>query len=178
VYGFGSDGTNGFTLTTVGGTALIYGCTGAGAGVTSLALEANLDLYIVDDGTNYKCMLVGTRSISYALTYAPGINPNNLPIAQFAGARTIAFIRCNPEVLAGGAATISVVKAASGVALSAGTVLHSGSCNANSSAGTDQTLTITTSTLAAGDRLGITTTGTTVWTSSGVAAGVVTVGLR
>jgi len=32
--------------------------------------------------------------------------------------------------------------------------------------------------LAAGDRIGLVTTGTTVWTSSGVAAGVVTVFLQ
>lgn len=117
-------------------------------------------------------------TISYALTYPPGINPNNMPIANFNSARTVTAIRCNPEVAAGGTATISVVKAASGTALSAGTLLHSGSCNANGTVATDQNLTLVggaTDELAAGDRIGITTTGTTVWTSSGIATGVVTV---
>jgi hypothetical protein len=108
-------------------------------------------------------------------TYIPGINPNNLPVAQINATRTVTAIKCRPEVAAGGAATITVVKAASGTAISAGTPLHSGSCNANGTAATDQTLTVTVSSLASGDTIGIITTGTTVWTSSGVAAGVVTV---
>ena len=179
IYQFGSDGTNGFTLATAGGTATFYGCTPvATGGSTTLVVDQNIDVTVVDDGTNYKCTTLGTRGVTSALTYTPGLNPNHLPIAGFKGSRQIVGIRCSPEVAAGGTATISVVKAASGTALSAGTVLHSGSCNANGTAATDQDLTVTTSTLAAGDRLGITTTGTTVWTSSGVAAGVVEVFVR
>jgi hypothetical protein len=109
------------------------------------------------------------------ITYVPGINPNNIPIFRANASRTVTGIVCRPEVAAGGVATISVVKAASGTALSAGTVLHSGSFNANGTAATDQTLTVTTSSLASGDTVGITTTGTTVWTSSGIATGVCTV---
>lgn len=176
---FGSDGTNGFSLATVGATATFYGCTPVvAAGATTLTVELNVDVQVIDDGTNYKCTTLGTRTISYSLTYAPGINPNNLPIANFKAGRIITGIRCTPEVAAGGAATISVVKAASGTAISAGTALHSGSCNANGTAATDQDLTVTVTSLAAGDRLGITATGTTIWTSSGVAAGVVTVFVR
>jgi hypothetical protein len=118
----------------------------------------------------------------YAITYPPGINPNSMPIANFSEARTIIGIRCNPEVLAGGVATISVYKAPSATAISAGTNLtDSASCNANSGAATDQNLTTATGAnwvLAPGDRLGLVTTGTTIWTSSGVATGVVTIFVR
>jgi hypothetical protein len=172
-YQFGSDGTNGFTLTTVGGTATLYGYSGGGG--ASVVFPVNRDVLCTDDGTNYKCTVAASQIVGYALTYAPGINPNNLLIAHISEAKLITGIRCTPEVLAGGAATISIVKAASGTLLSAGTVLHSGSFNANSAAGTDQSLTVTVTTLAAGDRLGTNTTGTTVWTSSGVAQGGCTV---
>lgn len=267
---FGYNASYPYTVTTVGGTATIYGCGASGTSVTLMSVAQ-----IVPDGTNYQCIpslgagaqhyaatsatitatqwanfdsfVVTTASqtltlpatttlttqggiviqtangvpvsvapngtdqingsnttavipggvttvastdgaghvtiplgpvVPLSITYAPGINPNNLPIVNISTARTIVGIRCTPEVAAGGTATISVVKAASGTALSAGTVLHSGSCNANGTAATDQDLTLTSTTLAAGDRLGITTTGTTVWTSSGVAAGVVTVFVR
>jgi hypothetical protein len=175
-YFFGSDGTNGYTLTTAGGAKTLYGCPQGGG--TSLVVQADFDVVVTDDGTNYKCTLAGSPVIPLPITYAPGINPNNLPIANINQPRTIVGIRCNPEVAAGGSATITFVKAASGTALSAGTALHSGSCNANGTAATDQTLTVTVTTLAAGDRLGITTTGTTIWTSSGIAAGVGTVFVR
>jgi hypothetical protein len=118
---------------------------------------------------------LGTAPVPLSISYSPGINPNNIPIFRANASRTVTGIVCRPEVAAGGAATISVVKAASGTALSAGTVLHSGSFNANGTAATDQALTVTTSSLASGDTVGITTTGTTVWTSSGVATGVCTV---
>jgi hypothetical protein len=177
-YTFGSDGTNGFTLTTASGTALIYGCTGAGSGVTSLVLEANLDISIVDDGTNYKCSIVGSRTQGYALTWAPGLNPNSLPIYTAPAGRTITSITCRPEALAGGTATITVKKAASGTALSAGTTVSSTPCDANASAWTVQSLGVASSALAANDTVGIVTTGTTIWTSSGVAAGMVQVNIR
>ncbi len=53
-YQFGTDGTNGFTVTTVGGAATIYGCPGPDTGVTSFTFGAT-DIQIVDDGVNYKC---------------------------------------------------------------------------------------------------------------------------
>lgn len=160
------------TLTPNAADAINGGTTGA-----SLVLPANGTFIVTTDGTGNISVPIG-QPTPLAITYAPGINPNDLPIANISSPRVIVGIRCTPEVAAGGTATISIVKAASGTALSAGTVLHSGSCNANGTAATDQDLTLTTTTLAAGDRLGITTTGTTVWTSSGVAAGVVTVFVR
>ena len=44
IYRFGSDGTNGFTLATTGGTANFYGCTPVGAGATTLVVELNIDV--------------------------------------------------------------------------------------------------------------------------------------
>jgi hypothetical protein len=163
----------GATDATINATTSVF--TGA-SGTTALVLRPGGWACPSSDGANYQTSAGNYRTtIPVALTYPPGINPNNMPMANISQARTITGIRCTPEVAAGGAATITVVKAASGVALSAGTALHSGTCNANGTAATDQDLTVTTSTLAAGDRLGITTTGTTIWTSSGVATGVVTV---
>lgn len=71
------------------------------------------------------------------------------------------------EVPQGGAATISVYKAPNGTALAAGTILHTGTFNANGTAATNQTLTLVSvavATLAAGDSIGILTTGP--WTNS------------
>jgi hypothetical protein len=116
-----------------------------------------------------------TPTLILPIAYAPGINPNNIPLAQIEKTRKVTAITCRPEIATGGTATITVVKAASGTALSAGTPLHSGSCNANGTAATDQTLTVTVSSLAAGDTVGLITTGTTIWTSAGVATGIVTV---
>jgi hypothetical protein len=172
----------GVTIQTIGVTATLApnaadGING-GAINTPVIIPADTTVPVSSAGasgtTAIKAPLGPIAAIS--LTYAPGVNPNNLPIANASRSRTIIGIRCTPEIAAGGAATISVVKAASGVAISAGTVLHSGSCNANGTPAGDQNLTVTTSTLAPGDRLGLQTTGGTVWTTTGgVAAGVVTV---
>ncbi len=116
--------------------------------------------------------------IPLALTWAPGINPNNLPMANLQRSYTIVGIRCTPEVLAGGAATIQPVVAPSATAISSGANLTSNTCNANSGAATNQDLTLSVTTLSAGQRIGIKTTGTTIWTTNGVAAGVITVFVR
>ena len=78
------------------------------------------------------------------------------------------------EVANGSAATVVVNHAPSGVACSAGTALHSGSFNANGTAATDQTLTVTTASLAVGDRICLQTTGGSNW-SSGSAVGTITI---
>lgn len=170
-YQFGSNGTVGLTLTTPGVTATFYGCSGGGG--TSYVAGANVDVQIEDDGTNYKCTAVSSPIIPLALTWNVGTNPNNLPIANISTNRIIVGIRCTPEVLAGAAATVQPVKAASTVAISGGTNLTSTTCNANASAGTDQDLTMSVTTLAPGDRLGLKTTGT--WTA---ASGLITVFVR
>jgi hypothetical protein len=93
-------------------------------------------------------------------TWLAGASPNNSTIFIAPRALTITSLVGVVEIANGAAATVSVVKAASGTALASGTVIHSGSFNANGTAATNQTLTLTTTTMASGDRLGITTTGT------------------
>lgn len=61
-YQFGSNGTYGFTLTTAALTANFYGCAGPNAGAHLYTFGANIDVSIVDDGTNYKCSIEGTAS--------------------------------------------------------------------------------------------------------------------
>lgn len=152
--------------------------TGA-SGTTALVIRPNCWADISSDGANYKTQAGCWRNtIPFTATYTPGINPNDLPIGRTDIARTITAIKCRPEVLAGGAATIKVFKAASGTLLTAGTELETTACNANSAAGTTQDMGVSVSTLAAGDTIGLVTTGTTVWTSSGVASGLVEVDVQ
>jgi hypothetical protein len=61
-YHFGSDGTHGYTLTTVGGAALFYGCPGGGS--TSVVLSLNAGITITDDGTNYFCTGIAGAGIT------------------------------------------------------------------------------------------------------------------
>jgi hypothetical protein len=81
---------------------------------------------------------------------AAGAGPVTVLVAP--RAMTIVGLQMVPDVANGAAATVSVTKN--------GTAVHSGSFNANGTAGTVQTLTPTTTALAAGDKLGLSTTGT------------------
>jgi hypothetical protein len=109
------------------------------------------------------------------LTWIALQNPNNAVLFTVPRAMIVTGITGRLEVAQGAAATITVLKAASGTALTAGTALHTGSFNANGTAATNQTLTLAALaaiSLAAGDSIGIQTTGT--WTTS---AGGITIGL-
>lgn len=103
----------------------------------------------------------GPVRFSHSAAWLPGANPNNGYVALIEQTQTVTAIVGNAEVLNGTASTVSVVRAPSGTLLSAGTLLHSGSFNANISAGTNQTLTLSgTPVLNAGDRIGFQSTGT------------------
>lgn len=104
--------------------------------------------------------IVPSGSLIIPASWLAGANPNGATIFVANRALTITGITGVVEIANGAAATVSVVKAASGTALSAGTVVHSGSFDANGTAGANQPLTLTTTTMAAGDRLGIISTGT------------------
>lgn len=106
-----------------------------------------------------KWIVPGASSHTGTVAWLAGANPGGGTLFYADHAYTITALTGMVEVANGGTATISVVKANAGV-LSAGTVIHSGSFNANGTAGTYQPLTLTVTTLAAGDRLGLTTTGT------------------
>lgn len=94
------------------------------------------------------------------ISWLAGTTPNNATIFIADRALTITSAVGVVEVANGAAATITIVKAASGVALSAGTVIHSGSFDANGAEAINQALTLTVTAMAAGDRLGLITTGT------------------
>lgn len=105
--------------------------------------------------------------LSVPLSWLAGQNPNNLVLFTAQTPVVVAFIGGRLEIAQGAAATLSIVKAASGTALSGGTALHTGSFNANGTPATNQTLTLAafaTVALAAGDSIGVQTTGT--WTTS------------
>lgn len=107
--------------------------------------------------------LGGATPKTGTVSWLAGANPASGTLFYADHPMTITALTGMVEIPNGAAATISVVKANAGV-LSAGTVIHSGSFNANGTAGTYQPLTLTVTSLAAGDRLGLTTTGT--WTAA------------
>lgn len=97
--------------------------------------------------------------------WPPGLNPNNgLIITSAAQPLVIQAINCRLEVAEGAAATMSIYKAPSGTLISAvgATILHSGSFNANGTAGVNQTLALVggaADNLAVGDSVGVRWTG-------------------
>ena len=102
--------------------------------------------------------------ISVDVAFVAGIDPNNVPVHVMNAAGTITAIRARLELASGVAATIQPVKAASGTAISAGTALTTGTFNANGTPATNQTMTLSATpanlVLAAGDCIGLVTTGT------------------
>lgn len=114
------------------------------------------------------------HNVPVAAGWIATVDPNNVAIAVVNQASTISAIIGVVETAVGATATLTVSKAPSGTACSAGTVLHSGSFNANGTPATNQTLTVTTSTLSAGDRLCYQTTNGANWLA-GLGVGTVTV---
>ncbi len=114
------------------------------------------------------------HNVGFSCGWVAGINPNKAVCGVVNQASTISAIIGRVADGTGGTATVSVFKAPSGTACSGGTILHSGSFDANGTANTNQTLTVTTASVAAGNVLCITTTGTTTWTA-GTGIGTVTV---
>jgi hypothetical protein len=107
-----------------------------------------------------------------------GVDPNNIIIATINQNSMISAIIGTVEVAVGGAATVVVKKAPSGTACSAGTTLHSGSFDANGTAGTNQTLPVTTAALAPGDRLCLQSTGSSWTGGNGIGTVTIFVGPR
>lgn len=153
-YQFGNDGSDAYTITTAGGTALFYGCPIANSttfGATTLAVPANTSAVIVDDGTNYQCLLAGTpRPTRAVITWQVGQNPNNAIMDTYAGASGTHYIRAIAGMLGtaeGSAATVTVKVVPSGTSCAGGgTNPATGTFNANGTANTLQTLTLTTTT--------------------------------
>ena len=117
---------------------------------------------------------VKAQQIPISIGWIAGQNPNNAIASVINQAMSVRAIVGAVEVSNGSTATVTVNHAPSGVACSAGTPLHSGSLNANGAAAANQTLTVTTASLAVGDRICLQTTGGTNW-SSGSAVGSITI---
>jgi hypothetical protein len=94
------------------------------------------------------------------VSWVGGQNPNQATIFIADRSMTILDLNGVVEVQNGAAASATVVKTSSGQPLSSGTPIHSGSFDANGSVGSIQSLTLTTTAMNAGDRLGILTAGT------------------
>jgi hypothetical protein len=158
-YQFNSDGINGYTLATVGGTANFYGCTGPGSGATTLPTGANTFTTVVDDGTNYNCTYAAYSSSRSPISWLAGINPNGAIVDTYTSARQILNAFGTLGTAEGAASTVSIKLAASGTACASGTTIHSGSFNSNGTANTIQTLTLTTTAIPANSYLCLVTTG-------------------
>lgn len=182
-------GTTGFATgyyTTVcninSGVATITPTTSTIGGASSYALAAGSAfaprcVALQSDGSNYNIVDTSGTTQTMSIGWIAGVNPNNTLIGVLPAAATIVSIVGNVEVATGSAATVSVNLAASGAACSAGTTVHSGSFNANGTAATNQTLTLTTTAVPAASRLCLQTTGTTSWTG-GTGFGGLTVEYR
>lgn len=147
---------------TVGATAACADLSDDGAGCTAGAAST---------GT---AGIVKLHNVPVSVGWPAALDPHNIVIATINQASTITAIIGVNEVLVGAAATVEVYKAGSTVSCGSGTILHSGSFNANASLDTNQSLTVTTSSLAAGDRICLQTTGGANWTS-GAGIGTITV---
>ncbi len=112
-------------------------------------------------------------NIRPSIGWPAAIDPNKNIIATIDQASTVKSIVGTVETPVGAAATVSVYKAGTGVACTAGTAMHTGSFNANASSG-NQTLAVSVTALTAGDRLCLVTTGGANWTG-GIGIGGITV---
>lgn len=123
------------------------------------------------------CSATGVKqrvAIGWPAGIDPGASGSENVIATIDEASTVSSIVGTVASPVGATATLSVYKAPSGTTCASGTVLHSGSFNANGTAHTNQTLTVTTTALSAGDRLCVSTSDAANWTA-GVGVGGVTV---
>jgi hypothetical protein len=116
------------------------------------------------------CPVTQSMSIGWIAT----VNPNNVVIGVLPANATVTSIVGAVETATGGAATVTINKATSGTACSGGTAVHSGSFDANGTAATNQTLTVTSGAITSAQRLCLQTSGTTSWTS-GTGSGAITV---
>lgn len=66
-YQFGSDGTHGYTLSTVAGSASFYGSLSCSGGTTAV-IPAKTTVQIIDDGANYFCSESGTTAANPTAT--------------------------------------------------------------------------------------------------------------
>lgn len=153
--------------------------TGGGSQATTITNGAVTNSKLANSATTVNgvtCTLGSTCTVPakqrLAIGWPTAIDPSLNIIATVDEASTVTSIVGSVSTAVGAAATVSIYKAPSGTACSAGTVLHSGSFDANGTANTNQTLTVTTTALSAGDRLCLVTTNSSNWTSGSGIGGV------
>jgi fibronectin-binding autotransporter adhesin len=118
----------------------------------------------IPNGTTTICTTPGTAGVNaftcplgkasrYPLSYFSGVDYTAHPISVYGAetAVTVTSIICRPEALVGGTATIDLYAVSNTqIPPGAGTKINNSSCNANLTAGTQQTLTLTAPSVAAG----------------------------
>ncbi len=121
--------------------------------------------------------IINIGVVSAAYSWFAGLNPDSQSIFVATGAMKVTSIVGRLDLANGSAATLSVYKAPSGTVVGSGTILHTGSFDANGTPATNQTLTLSSTAsdllLATGDCIGFKTTG--AWTLA-VGSIVVSVG--
>ena len=176
VFTVGSSGTGAFTANPLTNSSISGLTTNTIPKATSSTTIGNSA--VTDNGTvvnstepiEQSGLKVPASSV-YSIGWVATQNPNNaIAVADLPAGITISAINATIETAVGATATVSVFSAPSGTACSAGTNLASAtSINANGTAATNQTLTLTTTAVASGSRICLQTTGGSNWTSgSGV----------
>ena len=175
-FGFGGAGAGNLQMaagdsdTLPGGNVTIKsGTSNGGGGQAGGAINLLLGAPSDTTGVPGQFEINGNSSIAaQSLRWQAGANPANTVLFTATRKMLVTSILGRLEIAQGAAATVTIVKAPSGTAFSAGTALHTGSFNANGTPATNQTLPLAASfptlTLNPGDSIGVQTTGT--WTTS------------
>jgi hypothetical protein len=143
----------------------------AAAGVISTA-ATTIDGTSCTPGGSCSTPATQRLAIGWDAGLDPGASGSENIIVTLDQNSTVQDIRGTVSHVVGSAATLSINKAASGTACSAGTTLHSGSFDGNGTAATNQSLTVTTSALTAGDRLCVVTTNGANWIAGAGVGGI------
>jgi hypothetical protein len=142
---------------TVNSTSNVY-VAGLGS-VTSFTLAAHQGVELDSDGTVWRASSSAVLyDVPWGLSWTGGV-PGTQVISYVQQAVTIDAIVGVVGTASGVSSTLTVYEAPSGTACASGTALHSGSLNLNGTTNTEQTLTVTTSSVPAGDYLCFATTG-------------------
>ena len=118
-YQIGYDGTHSYSVTTVGGTASIYGCGTPGTTVSGIAYQTQF----VTDGTNYQCIPSGASSGSgvtsvgltvpaasiFGVTGSPVTTSGNLGLTTTVTSGGVLYGSSGTQVASSGALTVNAL---------------------------------------------------------------------
>jgi hypothetical protein len=166
------------TLAAQGSDTVQYG---SGAGTASLLVPANAIAVVTRSGTTFqvawKFAELQTMSWSAGMNLAACASPPcSIPMFHVGQQTTLGLAQAMVSVPAGGTATLDIITAPDGTALGAGTVISTAPANANGAAGTLQTLSLSSGTLAAGTTVGVRATGWATGAQAGI--GMVQIALQ